>query len=154
MRLIQRHLPNPMHTEVHRITVHAAPAAAWQAARHFDLGEIPWVRWLFGLRTLPERMHGGAVKPMDRSLGIDQIVSARPGFMLLEEQPGREVVVGAIGAFWRTKIPFVDVEPEDFVDFQGPGWAKVAWSIRVEPFGTGSVITLELRTTATDRETW
>ncbi|HEX2678591.1 MAG TPA: hypothetical protein VHM19_18190 [Polyangiales bacterium] len=154
MRLIQRYLPNPQHVELHRITVHASPEVAWRAARHFNAAKIPWVRWLFGLRTLPSRWAGATPEAMDRNIGIDQIAASSAGFRLLEEQPGREVVVGAIGEFWRTQIPFVTVDPADFAAFDTPGWAKLAWAIRVEPFGTGSQIALELRTTATDSESW
>ncbi|HEX5168299.1 MAG TPA: SRPBCC family protein, partial [Cyclobacteriaceae bacterium] len=43
---------------------------------------------------------------------------------------------------------------EEFKDFNLPGWGKLAWSISVEPYREGSTISLELRTTATDEESW
>jgi hypothetical protein len=87
---------------------------------------------------------------------IDDIVSAeRPGFRLLAES-GREVAVGAIGKVWKLDIPFVEVRTaEEFLRFREPGYAKVAWALRVVPRGeTGSRIEVEVRVTATDEESW
>ncbi|HRD53423.1 MAG TPA: SRPBCC family protein [Flavobacteriales bacterium] len=155
MRLIQHHLPRPRHVEIHRIAVNAPPAEAWEAARHFEGATIPWVRFLFDLRTLPDRLRGLDVPlSKDSGLGVDDIASHGHGFMLLDERPGEEVVVGAVGQFWHMNIPFKDVPPDEFVRFAEPGWGKVAWCIRVEPRGTGSWVTLELRVTATDDTSW
>ncbi|MCW5899528.1 MAG: SRPBCC family protein [Flavobacteriales bacterium] len=155
MRLIQHHLPRPRHVEIHRIAVNAPPAEAWEVARHFDGATIPWVRFLFDLRTLPDRLRGVDVPlSKDSGLGVDDIASHGHGFMLLDEHSGEEVVVGAVGQFWHLNIPFRDVPPHEFARFAEPGWGKVAWCIRVEPRGTGSWVTLELRVTATDDTSW
>lgn len=157
MRGIQRHLPAPRHVEIHRIFVDAPAAEAWEAARHFDASSIVWVRALFDLRTLPDRLFGhgeAAEESEDRHVGIDQIAERNEGFMVLEETPGREIVIGAVGRFWHLAIPFATVPPERFRDFDEEGWGKVAWSIAVEPYGHGSTVALELRTTATDEASW
>lgn len=154
MRALQRHLPAPRIVELHRITVKAPPAEAWEAARHFDGASIPWVRLVFDLRELPARLLHGAAAEVDRRLGVDQVVDAGHGFFVVEEQPGREVVVGAVGRFWQSRIPFAAVTPATFADFAAPGWGKVAWAIGVEPFATGSAITFEVRVTATDEDSW
>lgn len=151
---IHYYLPNPHRTEVDRISVKAPPAVAWEAARHFDMASIPWVRFLFDLRTLPERLLGRIPQDADRRLGVDQVVAGGTGFMMLEERPGEEVVVGAIGQFWHLNIPFADVSPEDFRNFAEPGWGKLAWAIIVEPQNGGSGISVELRITATDEASW
>ncbi|MBK7084475.1 MAG: hypothetical protein IPH53_07320 [Flavobacteriales bacterium] len=99
---------------------------------------FPGCGFLFDLRTLPERMRGVDVPlAKDSGLGVDDIASHGHGFMLLEEKPGEEVVVGAIGQFWHLNIPFHDVAPRDFASFHEPGWGKVAWCIRVEPAMAG-----------------
>lgn len=154
MRLIQRYLPRPRLVEIHRIAVNASPAEAWEVARHFDGATIPWVRFLFDLRTLPERWRGQTPSAAESGLGVDDIVSHGHGFMLLDEHPGEEVVVGAVGQFWHVNIPFKDVLPKEFAALSEPGWGKVAWSIHVEPRQGGSWVTLELRVTATDDESW
>jgi hypothetical protein len=153
MRAIQRHLPNPRHIELGRIAVDAPPDAAWQAARHFDGATIPWVRLMFDARALPARALGHAPEE-DRRLGVDQVIESGKGFMVVEERPGEEVVVGAVGRFWHMDIPFAQVAPADFASFDEAGWGKVAWAIRVEPYGRGSLIAFELRTSATDDASW
>ena len=65
MRLIQKYLPNPRHTEVYRIFVQANPETAWNTVRHLDMGKVPLVRLLFDIRTLPERLKG-QLKEEDR----------------------------------------------------------------------------------------
>ena len=59
-----------------------------------------------------------------------------------------------MGQFWHLHVPFADVAIDDFADFDAPGWGKVAWALRVEPYGAGSVVTFELRTDATDDDAW
>ncbi len=150
MRLIQHFLPNPRHTETLRIFVNAHPDEAWEAARHFDAASVPWVRMLFDIRTIPDRLKGKQVQDTQpTSVGVDQVTRDGTGFMILDEKPGREVVVGSVGKFWHLNIPFARVEPGDFFDFKAPGWGKLAWAIAVEPYQNGSTIRLELRTTAT-----
>ncbi|RPJ50487.1 MAG: SRPBCC family protein [Methanobacteriota archaeon] len=85
---------------------------------------------------------------------MDQVAESGEGFMLVHETPGKEVVVGAVGQFWHLNIPFAKLKPEDFRTFDKPGWGKLAWAIAVEPFAEGSTIGFELRTTATDEESW
>jgi hypothetical protein len=153
MRAIQAFLPHPRHTEVRRIFVNASPEEAWQVARHFNMAEIPWIKLLFDVRTLPDRFSGN--HPREKTqLGVDDITHGDTGFIVLCEEPGRSVVVGSIGQFWHLKIPFERVIPEGFKDFNRPGFGKVAWSIEVQQYGAGSTIALELRTTATDEESW
>lgn len=154
MRSIQHYLPNPHHTEINRIFVKAKPEAAWQAARHFDAAEMPWVRLLFDIRAIPDWLKGKKRTEDDRRVSVDQVTRKNTGFMILEEIPGREVVVGSVGQFWHLNIPFASVKPSGFRDFNEPGWGKLAWAISVEPFGEGSTVCLELRTTATDDESW
>lgn len=155
MRAIQHYLPHPRHVEIHRITVQAPPDAAWYAARHFDGASIPWVRVLFDLRSLPSKLLGRETTPAaEARLGVDSITTRGTGFQVLEELPGEEVVVGAIGRFWELDIPFASVPASQFAAFAERGWGKVAWAIRVEPFERGSQIVLELRTGATDDESW
>lgn len=154
MRAIQHFLPNPRHSEIHRIFVQAPPEQAWQTVRHFDAAEIPWVKFLFDIRTLPDRLAGKEIAREDDGIGVDQVVKSGTGFFLLEEIPGKEVVVGSVGQFWHLNIPFAPVGPDSFRAFDKPGWGKLAWSISVEPYRDGSTISLELRTTATDERSW
>lgn len=153
MRAIQQFLPHPRHTEIHRIFVNANPEIAWKAARHFDMSEVAWIKLLFDIRTLPDRLSGKS-QPERKGLGVDEITRTETGFMILHETPGKEVVVGSIGKFWHLKIPFLNVVPDQFLDFSLPGYGKIAWAISVEPFKAGSTVSIELRISATDDKSW
>lgn len=153
MRAIQKFLPRPRHTEIHRIFVNADPATAWQTARHIDMAQTPWIKLLFDIRAIPNRLKG---QPADANthLGVDDITQRDTGFIILQETPGAEVVVGSIGQFWHLNIPFEKITPETFRDFNRPGFGKIAWSITVAPYLKGSTIAVELRTSATDDDSW
>ena len=153
MRLIQKYLPNPRHTEVYRIFVKSGPEDAWNTVRHLDMGQVPLVRLLFDIRTLPDRLKRQS-KEEDRRIGVDQITDKGRGFFIAEEIPGREVVVASAGKFWHMNIPFADVNSTQFKNFNAPDHGKLAWSISVEPYHEGSTIAIELRTTATDEKSW
>jgi hypothetical protein len=154
MRAIQNYLPHPHHSETMRIFVQAQPQDAWDLARHYDMSSVPWVHFLFNLRTIADIFHHDKPAYRDSRIGLDQIAANGKGFMIIHEEPGKEVVVGAVGKFWHVDISFKEMQPEAFRDFDEPGWGKLAWAITVEPHLTGSTICFELRTTATDHDSW
>jgi len=154
MRAIQTYLQLPHHSETMRIFVKAKPAVAWERARHYDMSTIPFVRFLFNLRTITDIFHDEKPVNKDGRIGLDQITENGKGFMILDESAGKEVVVGAIGKFWHLDIPFAEIKPDEFKNFNEYGWGKLAWSITVESYLSGSTICFELRTTATDEDSW
>ncbi|WP_199856449.1 hypothetical protein [Lunatibacter salilacus] len=99
MRAIQNYLPHPRHTEIHRIFVNASPEIAWKEARHFDMSEVPWIKLLFDIRTLPEKILGSKKHVVNSGLGVDQITKTDTGFFVLHETAGKEVVIGSVGQF-------------------------------------------------------
>ncbi|MFL5352110.1 hypothetical protein [Archangium sp.] len=158
MSLLHEFMPGYSLREVDRVAVAASPERAWEAVRAIDLYRVPFIRWLFTLRLLPERLIArlrGEPMPKAAHSGIDDIVAPGNGFILLGEKPGHELVVGAAGRFWQPRIEFADVPPERFAAFDGPGFGKLTWNLSVVPReGGGSWIGVELRVTATDAASW
>jgi hypothetical protein len=154
--LLDRVAPVPALVEVDAVDLAAPPARAWQELRHADLGASPLIRALFAVRTTPDRLRGHAAGPPTLRLDDLRSSTAQPGFQILAEDPGHEVVVGAIGKVWHLEIPFVHVESgEAFRAFSEPGFVKVAWAMRVEPLGEqDSRVTIEVRVEATDAASW
>jgi hypothetical protein len=78
----------------------------------------------------------------------------RAGFLLLGERPGQEIVFGTVVQPWKAVTddePAPRVEAGQFSAFDNPGYVKVAFNIRVEPYSSGrALITTETRTAATD----
>jgi hypothetical protein len=76
--------------EHHGVEVPAAPGAALAAALAVGLRDVPLVRALLVLRGLPHDA-GGHVGAF----------FSTPPFLVLDEEPGREVVFGVAGPFWQ-----------------------------------------------------
>jgi hypothetical protein len=153
MSLIRELIPAPRLRQVERVAVAAPPAEAWRLLRHVDIyRHVPIFRRLIALRGLPDRLRGRAAPPLARAT-IDDI-AARSEFRVLAEEPGREVVLGAIGTFWQPTILWRQVAPDAFERFDTPGWGKVAWNLRVDPRGAGCWVTCEVRVTVTSDDAW
>jgi len=150
------HLPRFDFVERHALDVSAPPAAAFAAIRRADLGGGPLTRTLFFLRALP----GLAVAPRETArrflarrepLPLTFGALASVGFVILGEDPGREIVLGTIGRFWRPSGGMRPFASAEFGAFAEEGWAKAAWNFRVEarPSG-GAILFTETRVLCTD----
>jgi hypothetical protein len=86
---------------------------------------------------------------------LDEIFAPGSGFHFLAEEPGRAIAVGAVGKVWEPRIPFADVGPTTFAGFDEPGYAKVAWSLEVEPrVGGGTWVGVDVRVGVTSEDVW
>lgn len=114
----------------HTIEIEATPERVWSALNQTTLGEMPVARMLFRLRGLPS---GG-----DRSL-LDL-----EGFQRIAEDPGRELVVGAVGRPWIVTEHLR--QDADVRTFSEPGYAKMALSVTYD----GRTLATETRVQLTD----
>ena len=153
MTLIDDLMPEYSFREVDHVAVTADAVATWTAARAIDLYQIRWVRNLFRLRTLPNRIASlmrDSLPASEATARIEDITN-ETGFLIVGEEPGREVVVGSVGKFWQAKIEFARVAPANFTSFSEADFGKLAWSLRVDPRDDGGAwITIDLRVAATD----
>jgi hypothetical protein len=137
--LIDRFLPRYDLASRHRILVRAPLEHVYAAARQVDLTGSTATRWLFRLRGLP----------VPESLRLEGLL--RLGFVLLDEDPGHELVLGVVGRFWVITGGLQRVEPEEFTRFDQPGYAKAAWNFRVEEGrDRSSLLSTETRVLALD----
>jgi hypothetical protein len=59
--------------------------------------------------------------------------------------------MGAVTQPWKADVQFRGLPPEEFATFHEPGYAKIGWTLAVDPDGpTGSVFRTETRVTTTD----
>lgn len=131
----------------HQTVVDASASETFDATRHLDIGRSLPVQVLFAIRTVPHLLTGKM--PRTRKLTLDTFLKA--GFMLLDEEPGRELVIGAVGRFWRPDSGFESIDPDEFGSFDRPGFAKATMNIRVEKQGpTTSLLSTETRVLCTD----
>ena len=151
--LIESALPAPDATIAKHVLVAADPATTFLAASTLDLLTVrtPLLRASIWIRDLPARVGRRSAPP------LPQLIVGKgtglPGWMLLGEQPNREIVLGAVGRFWTPVIEWRDVDASDFLSFGEPGWGKIAVNFTVLPYGEHStLLTYGCRTATTDPE--
>jgi hypothetical protein len=158
--LIDAFLPHYDFAVVHASVLPARPEACYRAALGVDLLRDPVIRTLLGIRSLPQRLadrlprrHHAATAEHSPTFRLSDMV--RYGWIVLDEQPNVELVLGQIGQPWKSAgaSSGPPVEPAAFADFDRPGFAKIAANLRVEPYGaTASILTIETRVALTDPE--
>ncbi len=153
--LLDHHLPELDFVERHVLKVAAPPGVVFAAIRRADLGGGLLTRTLFLLRALPgllvaprETVRRFLARRGSRRVTLDALASA--GFVFLGEDPGREVVVGTIGRFWRASGGMRPFAAAEFARFDEPGWAKAAWNFRVDPAQGCATLSTETRVLCTD----
>lgn len=155
--LIDRYLPEYDVTTVRHRVVEADPETTYDAMLEADLTEMgPLVRALGWLRVAPtallERVRGTRSEPTLETLTFADVADVE-GWIRLAESPGRELVLGAVGRFWRPAIEWREVDPDAFADFDEPRYAKLALSLSVRPHGEGhTLVSYEARTATTDAD--
>lgn len=152
--LIDLYLPEYDVAEVVDVEVDALPTTTYAAIREADLVD-PVIRALFAARELPSRiasrLSGATPSPESKVAGFERIAGQGPEWVLLDERPGREFLAGAIGRFWQSDYGSRPVRPDEFTQFDEPGYAKLATHLAVrEVEGGGSVLRYEIRTATTD----
>ena len=61
------------------------------------------------------------------------------GFVLLEERPNRELLLGLVGQFWKLSGNLRRLKPDAFKAFNKAGYAKTAWNFTLTENLDGTV---------------
>jgi hypothetical protein len=104
------------------IDVKAPAERAYLEARRLDMRDSFIIRLLYRLRGLP-----------DSDFTFEEML--RQGFVLLADDPPREIVFGLIGRFWRLSPLIEHIRADDFVRFGRPGFAKIVGNLAFTPLG-------------------
>ena len=118
--------------ERHSILVDAPGERILAALREVTLGELPVSRALFRLRGLGGAAGGSVLDQLPR------------GIATLADDPGRELVLGAVGRPWRPgggMVPGADPRA-----FETPGYARMALAFEF----AGGELSTETRVLCTD----
>lgn len=149
MNLLDRYLPAFDVRDCHEGVVAAGRERAYAALRGLDLERSRPVRALFFLRTLPERLRGGGRRGARARAFIDSALEQ--GWRILEEEPGRQLVMGAVTRPWEPVVRFRGLSGAEFAAFAEPGFARIAWSIAAAEAGPGRTrLAIETRVQTTD----
>jgi hypothetical protein len=147
--LLDRFLPEYDVVEHHEAAVDAPAERTFRAVKELDLARSPVVLVLLAVRGLPT-LFTGAVKPKLR-LRLEEILES--GFVVLDEEPDQELVLGIVGKFWQPTSGVHRIQADEFIGFDDPGFAKAVWNFVVtERAGGGSTLVTETRVVCTDDE--
>jgi len=156
--LIDEFLPRFDKVERHGLVIRATPARVWTALRTADFGRSLLMAALLGLRALPSlltaprRTLRGLQERRAGHLTLDSFFAR--GFVVLEERPDREIVIGLEGRFWTAAGDLRPTDAQRFREALAPGLARAAWDFRAEPLPDGRVrLTTETRVLCADAAT-
>lgn len=134
--------------ELYDAVLHADFLEAWRGN--------PAVRALFGLRAAGERLASAVRRrPPTELLQPEALrlvdMPVRGDWVMLGQDPPREVVFGVVGRFWAGQTVWEQIDGADFAAFDRPGLAKIACNFSLLPYGAQrTLISYEARTRATD----
>ena len=144
---LDRFIPSPEVLEHHRIAVDAPAEIVLDAAREIRLLDSTLVRAIFKAREIT--LGGNPDARLHPEQLFEQMKSI--GWVVLAEQPGSEIVMGAATIPWHANPVFRSIAAGDFEAFREPGYVKIAWSLRAEPVAADrSVFHTETRVSTTD----
>jgi hypothetical protein len=137
--------------EVHSIRIAATPDAVMAAVRSLTSREVRLATVLMSLRGLPAAI----LRPRRRWARSDRILDAplidhftRGGFVVLAERPD-ELVLSAVGRFWKLEGEVRRVSRDEFASFDEPGYATVV-NLHARAVDGGTVLSTETRVKLTD----
>ena len=134
-------LPDYDFRSVYQVRIHAACSVVYECLLQSDFTDLRLTRLLMALRS-GKRMprHGAPDGLLQRLRGT--------GFIVLEEVPNDEIVIGVAGRFWRPDGGrCMELTEADFVNFSRTGFVKAAWNFVVR------AILVETETTILSTET-
>jgi hypothetical protein len=133
--------------ERHHVGVAAPALTTFRAACNLNLQQSGLVRAMFQIR---EWILGGKAEKRVFPTGLAAQAHAW-GWGVLAEEPGREIIFGAVTQPWVGNPVFRALPPDEFRAFREPGYVKIAWTLRADPVNTTeSVFYTETRAVTTD----
>ena len=147
--LLDRFIPAPEVVEHHHIAIDAPAETVIDAARNLRMLDSTLVRALFKAREIAL---GGEPDSREHPQPlIEQMQSI--GWVVLAEQPGREIVMGSVTIPWHANPVFRSIPSGGFNAFREPGYVKIAWSLRAEPVTADrTMFHTETRVSTTDQQ--
>jgi hypothetical protein len=109
----------------YKIRINAPASVVYQRLLHLDFNELWVLRLLMTIRS-------GKRPPRNRVSGNLPRRLQGTGFVILDDVPGEELVIGIAGKFSRPDGGrCLDLTARDFGGFARAGYAKAAWNFRL-----------------------
>jgi hypothetical protein len=147
--LMEQYMPRYDIAEVHSARVAAPATVTYDAVRAIDLHHSSVVHAVFRGREI---MLGATAPPRPADLPlVSELLSL--GWGVLEELPGRQLVLGAVTQPWQPAVVFRALASEAFASFDSAGYVKIVVTLAADSLGpTESIVRTETRALATDAE--
>jgi hypothetical protein len=126
-------MPEAEVDECHQIVVEAPADVTFAAACELDLQSSPVNAAIIAIRTLPARVRGEPIRVQESKGLLAETLAL--GWGRLVEDPGRELVMGAVCQPWEGEVTFTPLPPDEFAGFGEPGFVKIAWTLSAESIG-------------------
>lgn len=132
---IDEYLPKCDFSERHSILIKCTSQKAYETLKNINLSESTLIRFLFWLRGLKSGNYQDLLKR----------------FVLLYDEPGKEIVLGLIARPWTWNPGILQFSKEDFQSFNDPNLAKMVWNFTFEQQNENeTLISTETRILCTD----
>ena len=128
--LIDEYLPTYDANEVHETVINAPIDRVYPLVRSLDLGDSVLASPFRAYQRAARWMSPDAARTTRDGLSLQSFLDY--GFVLLAEQPPREVVIGLterVGLGERVR----PLQGEAFKTFNEPGFARAAWNFSLQP---------------------
>lgn len=132
--MLDKWLPVYDHRAIYSRLINASPEACYKALDSIDLSDSFLIRLLFLLRGLK----AGPARNLSNN------------FVLLQEEPSQEIILGLIGQPWKSSGGLIIFEAAEFASFKQPDYAKMLWNFRFEPVDEKTLVSTETRIYCTD----
>ena len=153
-------LPEFDATIVEHQVIEGDPESIYRAVTTVDMAEIPntytAVRLLFAARGAAERLVNallGRAAPARMPEGALRLgdMAEHGDWVKLADSPPDEFAFGVVGRFWGGETIWATIDADHFVAFDRPGFAKIACSVSLRPYGSAhTLVSYEARTQALD----
>src|SRR5262249_25767289 len=141
---LDRYLPLYDISDRNERKVEAPASVTYSVARSVDLQRSTLIRAVLQSRSFILR------EPLPERRPFMEQVHAM-GWSLLAEVPGRAMVFGAVSRPWEEKVKLQPLTAKEFLAFRRPGWAKIVWTLEVDPVGRAkSLFRTQTRVATTD----
>lgn len=124
--------------ERHEIAVDAPWTNTYAAECLVDLQDSPVIRSIFRGREIVLRASPEPATAAQPSAFVAQALSL--GWGILAEDPGHEIIMGAVTQPWQANVAFESMPPDRFAGFQTPDYVKIVWTLVAEPTGPSTSI--------------
>lgn len=154
MTLLDEIQPKYHYSQIREIEVEASPEVIYRNIWDYSINDSALFRILMGLRNLPAKLSGRGNYLPAGELTVSRWLN-ETHFFLLAEKEDEEIVFGLIGQFWKPiygrvlRIP----EVERFMEFEEPGYVKVAANFYIEPKDNRARLSMEVRVYTPDKRT-